>query len=157
VDVLKVELLDLGTSVVEMDALNNIIFPSTTRLKLYPPDVATGAHVHDLLITVGKHVRAHGAAAPLALRLHVRIKQALGAAFEAEKFKPSHIDQDPRSEDRGVEMRNGEFWRGVARPDELHPKTLIGSFPVEAMSLHSAWAASTRQDQYDLCVYTDTS
>jgi hypothetical protein len=106
VDVLKVELLDLGTSVVEMDVLSNIIFPSTTRLKLYPPDVATGAHVHDLLITVGKHVRARGAAAPLALRLHVRIKQALGAAFEAEKFKLSHIDQESGSTIRRSGSRN---------------------------------------------------
>ncbi|KAJ7362636.1 hypothetical protein DFH08DRAFT_799659 [Mycena albidolilacea] len=35
---------------------------------------------------------------------------ALGVACEAEKFKPSPIDQDPRSEDRGVEMHGGDIY-----------------------------------------------
>ncbi|KAJ6592585.1 hypothetical protein B0H19DRAFT_1088082 [Mycena capillaripes] len=69
------------------DLLTNIIFPPTTRLKLFPQGVANGATIRDILVPVRKHVRARGAPIPLTLVLEAPpAGKSLWIAIYAEAF-----------------------------------------------------------------------
>lgn len=69
------------------DLLDNIIFPPTTRLKLFPQGVANGATIRDILVPVRKHVRARGAPIPLSLVLEAPpAGKSLWIAIYAEAF-----------------------------------------------------------------------